>query len=158
MMHDDLGSGLGGDLVPRKSHSGEGAHVDMTAMIDLVFMLNIFFLVTSLVTALGEIEMPRAKHVVPVDPEKSVVLTVVPGNGPNPWVYMGDMKSSKPFPDADQDQLIAAAVEDEVKKGKNNVIIKAEKGIAAREIKRIARAATVDEGTKLFLGVTEKDD
>jgi biopolymer transport protein ExbD len=143
-------------MVPKPAPMGS-ARVDMTAMIDLVFMMNIFFLVTSLVAALAEIDLPAAKHVVAADLETSVVLTVMAGEGGRPRVYLGDGASSEPLPEAEQDERIAAAVEEELKGGKTAVIIKAEKNVPMREIARIAADATAREGTKLNLAVMEKD-
>ena len=47
-------------LVKRRPIHDE-AKFDITAMIDLVFMMNIFFLVTSVTAALAEIDLPAAR-------------------------------------------------------------------------------------------------
>lgn len=146
------------DGLVRHKPAAQGAHVDMTAMIDLVFMLNIFFLVTSLVAGLAEIDLPAAKHVVAADLDNSVVLTVVTGReGGRPTISMNDGTGAKPLAEADQDQHITAEVERQLREGKKAVIIKAEKKIPLRDIARIAAAATTIEGTRLNLAVMEKD-
>ena len=48
-------------LVPHKPLVDD-ARFDVTAMVDLVFMMNIFFLVTWVETALAEIDLPTARH------------------------------------------------------------------------------------------------
>ena len=55
----------GGDdrLLPAKPLAEE-ARFDITAMIDLVFMMNIFFLVTTVAAALAELDLPPARHAV----------------------------------------------------------------------------------------------
>lgn len=134
------GSGFD-SLVPPRKTMGD-ARVDMTAMIDLVFMMNIFFLVTSLVAALGEVDLPAAKHVVGADLETSVVLTVVAnGEAGRPSVYVGEDTSEGALPDAQQDELIAAAVERAVHEGRKTVIVKGERKVQSGDIKRVARAA-----------------
>src|SRR5258708_20489014 len=55
------------------------AKFDITAMIDLVFMMNIFFLVTTVTAALAEIDLPAARHCVPADRDTSVVFTIMAG-------------------------------------------------------------------------------
>jgi biopolymer transport protein ExbD len=122
-------------------------------------MMNIFFLVTSLVATLAEIDLPAAKHVAAADPETSVVLTVIADKGAGrPRVYLGDGVSGKPLADAQQDAQITAAVEAQLREGKSGVIIKAERDVSVREIARIAASATTVDGAKLNLAVMERDD
>jgi hypothetical protein len=69
---------------------------DITAMVDLVFMMNIFFLVTFVTAALSEINLPTANHAVPLDGDKAIAITVLAGPD---WktvvVYLGDGKKVK---------------------------------------------------------------
>ena len=76
-LSNDLSTGLEADPLFAEKAPEQDATVDMTAMIDLVFMLNIFFLVTSIVASLAEIDLPAARHVVAADLETSVVFTVL---------------------------------------------------------------------------------
>jgi biopolymer transport protein ExbD len=136
----------------------EHAEFDITAMIDLVFMMNIFFLVTFVTAALGEINLPAANHAVPLDGEKAVVLTVLAGRDPGSViVYLGDGKQGTPLvePD-DQATQIASAVEAGAARGKTAVLIKAEKSIRLREMNRIALAAS-REAMTLHIAIMEKD-
>lgn len=144
-------------LVPHRAPMGD-ARVDMTAMIDLVFMMNIFFLVTSLVAALAEVNLPAAKHVVAADLETSVVLTVIAAEGRAPLVYVGDGAGGEPLGDAQQEEHITQAVAAQLREGKSAVIIKAEGKVPMRDIARIAAAASSAEGVKLNFAVMEKDD
>lgn len=146
-------------LAPISAKRAEGdARVDMTAMIDLVFMMNIFFLVTSLVAALAEIDLPAAKHVVAADLETSVVLTVMNNpDGGRPLVYVGDGAGGDPLPGLQQDSAIRTVVETQIREGKTAVVIKAEKDVPLREIARIASDAAGDDGVKIHLAVMEKD-
>ncbi|HEV3004363.1 MAG TPA: biopolymer transporter ExbD, partial [Pirellulales bacterium] len=68
--------GEGGELFPRKRHDEE-AHFDITAMIDLVFMMNIYFMVTALVTAMAEINLAQAAHCTPADKDGAVIILVM---------------------------------------------------------------------------------
>ena len=65
-------------LVPRRRLHDE-AKFDITAMIDLVFMMNIFFLVTTVTAALAEIDLPAARHCAPADRDTSIVFTIMAG-------------------------------------------------------------------------------
>src|SRR5688572_24571894 len=144
-------------LFPRPRRDAD-ADFDITAMIDLVFMMNIFFLVTFVTAALGEIPLPAANHAVPLDSEKATIITVLAGPD---WktviVYLGDGKKGTPILEADdQATQIANLVERDAAQGKDAVLLKAEKGIRLREIKRIANAAS-REGMKLHIAIMEKD-
>lgn len=147
-------------LVPRKRVS-EDAHFDITAMVDLVFMMNIFFLVTWVGAALAEIDLPTARHCVPADLEACITVTVVAdANTETPLVYLGDARlSARPVDSTELEELIHGAVE----KGKiesppkDTLLIKAHKHVRLRDIARVASTVTGVEGTKLNLAVVEKE-
>jgi biopolymer transport protein ExbD len=146
-----------GALMPRRELFTD-AEFDITAMIDLVFMMNIYFLVTFVTAALGEINLPTANHAAALDGDKATVITVLAGSD---WrsvqVYLGEEKSGPPLMEpADQENRIADAVDRAAAEGKTAVLIKAEKGIRLREIKRIATAAS-RENMSLHIAVMEKD-
>jgi biopolymer transport protein ExbD len=144
-------------LFPRPQRHAD-ADFDITAMIDLVFMMNIYFLVTFVTAALGEINLPAANHAVPLDGDKATVITVLAGpDWKTVFVYLGDGKKGTPIvePD-DQATQVASAVEAAAARGKTAVLIKAEKGIRLREMKRIAGAAA-REGMTLHIAIMEKD-
>jgi biopolymer transport protein ExbD len=141
---------------PAKRH--DDADFDITAMIDLVFMMNIYFLVTFIGAALGEISLPTANHAAALDAEVATIITVLAGRDANSVVvHLGEGTTGKPIYDAeDQTAQIAAAVEAGAAEGKTAVLIKAEKAIRLREISRLAAAAS-REGVTLHIAVTEKD-
>jgi len=146
-----------GGLFPARPRN-EHPEFDITAMIDLVFMMNIYFLVTFVTVALGEINLPAATHAVALDGDKAMVLTVLAGRDPNHVVvYLADGKKGTPIlePD-DQTTRIADAVVEAAARGKTAVLIKAEKNIRLREMKRIAAAAS-REGITLHIAIMEKD-
>jgi biopolymer transport protein ExbD len=147
----------GEGLFPRL-HRHPDAEFDITAMIDLVFMMNIYFLVTFITVALGEINLPAASHAAPLDRDKATVITVLAGpDWRTVFVYLGEGKKGTPImePD-DQVNQIANEVERAAAQGKTDVLIKAEKGIRLREIKRIS-AAAAHEGMKLNIAIIEKE-
>ncbi|MBX3414775.1 MAG: biopolymer transporter ExbD [Pirellulales bacterium] len=129
----------------------------MTAMIDLVFMLNIFFLVTSLVTALAEVDLPAAKHVVAADMESATTITILSaGGGADGQVYLGEDKESRLIPQLDEEVSISTAVTTGLAAGKELVVIKAERRVPLRVVSRVAAAASID-GVRLHLAVMELD-
>ena len=152
---------LGGDeqpLVPRRPLIDE-ARFDITAMIDLVFMMNIFFLVTTVTAALAEIDLPVARHCVPADRDESVIFTILADGDRSPGrLYLGDGEVGRPVVDADaQERAVREAVEKAAREQKHTVLIKAEKSVRMRDISRIGIVATSIPGFELKLAVIEME-
>jgi biopolymer transport protein ExbD len=144
-------------LFPKQARHAD-AEFDITAMIDLVFMMNIYFLVTFVTAAMGEINLPAANHAVPLDSDKAAVITVLAGpDSHTVFVYLGDGKKGQRLAEPDdQATQIASYVDRAAATGKTAVLLKAEKNIRLREIRRISTAAT-REGLTLHIAITEKD-
>ena len=140
-------------LVPRKQLVDD-ARFDVTAMVDLVFMMNIFFLVTWAELARAEIDLPTARHCTAAQKELSIVFTVLKGTPA--VVYLGDGTGSGQLSPGEVDQRVSAAVEDGVRDGKDIILIKAEKEVLLRDVAHIANIATAVKGTKLMLAVIER--
>jgi biopolymer transport protein ExbD len=141
-------------LVPKKSLVDD-ARFDVTAMVDLVFMMNIFFLVTWAELARAEIDLPTARHCTAAEKELSVVFTMTVSSG-SLIVYVGDGTGSGQLSPGEVDQRVTAAVEDGVRDGKEIVLIKAEKDVLLRDVAHVASIATADRKAKLMLAVIEK--
>jgi biopolymer transport protein ExbD len=146
------------DPLIKRRHAHDEAEFDITAMIDLVFMMNIYFLVTFLTAALGEINLPSATHVAALDADTAVIVTILGSlDGESVSVYLGDGEAGAPISDADEQEVqIRTAVEQGIAEGKTAVLIKAERKVRLRELFRISSAAAV-EGVKLHVAVTEID-
>ncbi|HUY33395.1 MAG TPA: biopolymer transporter ExbD [Pirellulales bacterium] len=143
-----------GSLFPAKRREEE-ANFDITAMIDLVFMMNIYFMVTALVTAMAEINLAQAAHCTPADTEGAVVITVVADGGERgPQVFVGE-GAKAPTAAADQEKEIQAAVEKMLAAGYDRVIIKAEQDVAHKDVAELMRFANDAGEIRLFLGVHE---
>jgi biopolymer transport protein ExbD len=141
-------------LVPKKSLADD-ARFDVTAMVDLVFMMNIFFLVTWAEMARAEIDLPTARHCAKAERDKSIVFTITSANGA-PAVYIGDGTGSGQLSPGEIDQRVTSAVEDGLREERDIVLIKAEKAVLVRDVAHIASVATAVKGTKLMLAVIEK--
>lgn len=153
-----LSSDLLPDALTRRADPESDAHFDITAMIDLVFMMNIYFLVTFVGAVMEEVNLPAADHATPLDAEVATIISVLAGpDAQSVVVHLGEGRSGPPLSDADQQaERIADAVDQGVAQGKKAVLIKAEKGIRLREMGRLAAAAS-REGVTLHLAVMEKD-
>jgi biopolymer transport protein ExbD len=142
-------------LMPRKPITDD-ARFDITAMVDLVFMMNIYFLVSWLVTASAEIDLPIARHCKAADPELAVVVTIIAGQ--TPTVYLGEATTGTRIHPDEVEWRLKQAAEDGLKEKppKEYILVKAEKLVRMRDLVRISAAATSVKGMKkLYLAVIE---
>jgi biopolymer transport protein ExbD len=151
------------ELIARKPDF-ETPEFDITAMVDLVFMMNIYFLVTFVSAAVG-LNLPAARHVAAFDGDTAVILTIMRSlDGKGATVYIGGDTEGEPISDPDeQERRIQAAVEQGIKDQKTAVLLKAEKKVRMEDFFRIASLACApqgDEGKRLTLhdAVMEKEE
>jgi len=142
----------------------EEADMDITPMIDMTFLLLIFFLVTSKLAPHAGVPLPIAKHGGSVPTKNAVILTVGSGE-PLAKVYRGESVEDKDVFGGsnieEQEKEIIAYIEAEFltekgKEPKEYVLIQAAKGLKHREVARVAKAAGRAEVDKLYVGVVEK--
>ena len=134
--------------------------LDITPMIDITFLLLIFFLVASTPDDQARIFLPEARHGVGVSTRSSVFFTITQGGFKTAEVYQSDRKMADqllPNDPQQQNDDIEDAVAAAVGEGRINVVIKAEKGVPHREVARVAAAASRIDGIKLYLAVLEAD-
>jgi biopolymer transport protein ExbD len=145
-------SAFGEDVLIAPKSLVDDARFDVTAMVDLVFMMNIFFLVTWVEAAISEIDLPTARHCTAARADEAVVFSITKG----PTVYLGDVKAGNALSPGEVDRRVTAAVEEGVRENKEIVLIKAERDVALRDVAHVASVATAVKGTRLMLGVIEK--
>lgn len=138
-------------LAPHRPLSDD-SRFDVTAMVDLVFMMNIFFLVTWMGAALAEMDLPRARHCSGADRDNSVIVTVLKG----PQIFLGEAREGQPLSANEVDQRLQTALEEGAREGKNIALIKAEQNVLLRDIAHLAGIAGSVHGVKLRLAVIEK--
>jgi biopolymer transport protein ExbD len=149
-------------MLPRRPRRLEEAEMDMTPMIDITFLLLIFFLVASKMNEPGDVALPKAKFGKPVAVGDAVILTVK-DDGPEGVanIYKGDASGAANKLEAtdpqDQEDEIVAYVEDElVREAKHHVLIKAARTVKARDVARVAEAVGKAESVQtLHVAVLE---
>ncbi len=140
----------------------EDAEMDITPMIDITFLLLIFFLVASKMDSPGDVKLPPAKYGKPVAVGDAVIITVT-DTGPDgaAAIFLGDGTTEgklKSDNQADQEDEIAAYVEDTMaKEQKTLVIIKASRAVKHRDVARVANAVGKAESVQtLHVAVLEE--
>ena len=144
--------------MPRKQL--EDVEMDITPMIDITFLLLIFFLVCSTPDQDTAIEMAKARYGRGVGERNSVIITISDEGVDSAPVYLADGMVGEPLPnDPDEQRVkIAEAVQTGRRElSKENVIIKADRNVAHREVAKVIKAVSTVEGAKIFLAVLEAD-
>jgi biopolymer transport protein ExbD len=136
------------------------SEMDITPMIDCVFLLLIFFIVCSQIDQQSQTELARARHGKGVSERDSIVITVAAGGVDSAPVYLADDVTGDPLSgDLEQQrEAIRAAVEKEKQdEGKQDVLIKADRNVAHRDVAQVIKAVSQVDGMSLHLAVSEAD-
>ncbi|MBM99152.1 MAG: hypothetical protein CMJ77_08500 [Planctomycetaceae bacterium] len=137
----------------------DDSEMDITPMIDITFLLLIFFLVAARLDEDTPVELPPARHGTAVAIKSSVILTVAAGDGDVAEIYEGDGKAADRLISSSdleaQQAAIVAYIEEEVAGGKESVLIKAEKGVKHRDVARVSTAVGKAGNGALYVAVLE---
>ena len=138
----------------RRRKSNSEMDLDITPMIDVTFLLLIFFMVASTMQPTAENDIPPAKHGVGIETEHSTIISIrLPdADDSAPIIYLGEAGSVP----ADVNE-IADYVRRGVDKGRLRVIIKADRSVQHGFVQRVARAANTVDGIRFFIGVQDKN-
>ncbi|MCH9655027.1 MAG: biopolymer transporter ExbD [Planctomycetes bacterium] len=139
----------------RPAAGGAGDDLDITPMIDVTFLLLIFFMVTSTMQATQDSDVPVARYGVGVDTRgATIVLVHNDGNGINGTSVI-EVKESGGTTEVTTEEL-TARVREKVQNGVMDVIIKADRGVPHGFVQEVTRAVTEVDGVKFFIGIEEK--
>lgn len=132
--------------------------LDFTPMIDMTFLLMVFFLLTYIPSPQRAVDLPQAAFGTTVDPQTSVVITIAQSEDQEvPQVYLADGKFGEPLQEdpKTQEETIRQAIEAGYAEGKSTVILKAEGFVKSKHINRIARVVATVDGVQLHLAVSD---
>ena len=140
----------------RKREEGD---LDITPMIDITFLLLIFFLVSSKMDQDAAVDLPPAKNGMGVVNNQSVMLILRKGQDRRALISNG---GGREFPLSSglesQEDEITQYVQKEINDGdKFSIIIKAEKEVSHGEVSRVTKAAgkAATDSIQLHLAVME---
>lgn len=136
----------------KRKRAGNEADLDITPMIDVTFLLLIFFMVTSTMKPEPPVDIPPAKHGKGTDTTKAAIITIImKDNVPKIVCDDGD------GPEATLDD-VAQYVKTELDTGKSSLLIKADRDTPNGLMMEVARqAANENEGLRYFFAVRDKD-
>jgi biopolymer transport protein ExbD len=138
---------------PRSRRMGQDAGVEMTPLIDVTFLLLIFFMVTSSLAAQQAVALPEAVHGTAVNPEAATIITLVQPEGGGPTrIFLGDTRAEQGDVDS-----VRSWVEQGLAQGRTAVVVKAEGSVPAGQTRRVYQVLRQIEGVQLHIGVREKN-
>ncbi|SFH72009.1 ExbD/TolR family protein [Planctomicrobium piriforme] len=127
--------------------------INITAMIDIVMLLLIFFMITSKLESTTSLQVPPAKHGQAVSVDQSIVFSIFKTDG-EPEIYLSDGKQENGPVDLD---AVRAYTKTGVDEDKKFVIIKADREVPSGFVEEVARAVSdVDPDLKFYLGVVDR--
>ena len=132
----------------------DDAEMDITPMIDMVFLLLIYFLVCSSMVK-DEVKLPHALYGTAVSDKQSLTLYVRDQEGRDPLVWQ---EGVSPFP-TDPDRQAAAitqAVREAKDGGRTNVLVKIDRTLRQKQLEAVRRAISEVEGVSLFMAVDDR--
>jgi biopolymer transport protein ExbD len=141
---------LGGDAGFKKKKPEE-ADLDITPMIDVVFLLLIFFMVTSTMDDQKTANVPPAEHGIGVDTNAATIISVVanPG-GRSARVVLGDDPEGE---EAGNLEVVRRYVQSGFNEGKELCILKAERDVKEGKVQEVLKILAEIEGLKFAVGV-----
>jgi biopolymer transport protein ExbD len=154
-LNTDEAVGDEGPAVQRR-RMPEDSEVDMTPMIDCVFLLNIFFILT-FNSDPSKSNLAPSKTGTVLDPHKAVMVTIAEGTDGASLVYLGAGKQGSPLPadEASQREIVLAHLQQGVTAGKTMFAIQADRGVKEGDIDRVANLINEVEGLTLHFPVQE---
>ncbi len=147
-------------VAPQRARQVEETELDMTPMIDITFLLLIFFLVASTPDKNTAVDLPKAQHGTGVSQLHSIVFTLGEGGIDVAPAFNGDGKvpgTELPNDLESRATQVEAAVKKGFEEGKTDVVIKADRNVKFREIHRLMKASAKVLGMKLNLAVLETE-
>ena len=141
----------------------DDVEMDITPMIDVTFLLLIFFLVSSTMQQEEGLSLPDARAGSPISATNSAVLVLTKSGADSVTVKAAG--ANEPFP-ADletQEEAIIEFVKNSIAgtagtgSPKQYVLVKASKGIKHKEVSRVAQAVSRAEIPNLYIAVKHEE-
>jgi biopolymer transport protein ExbD/biopolymer transport protein TolR len=128
--------------------------LDVTPLIDVAFLMQIFFMVSSTIAMAAAIVMPKAANTQAPDLTRAINLTIYHSeNGPE--LFLSDGARENPATVED----VTAYVQDGINTGMRFLVIKADAKVASGYVEEVARAASDVEGIeRYYVGVVDAPD
>lgn len=133
-----------------KKKQNDEAELDITPMIDVTFLLLIFFMVTSTMEQQKQVDVPPAVHGVGADAANAIFVTIMAAEGGPGRVMLGDGQEGEEVISMDR---VTRYVQQGKNEGREICIIKAERDVTEGRVQEVMRAIGEIEGLRFAVGV-----
>jgi biopolymer transport protein TolR len=139
--------------VSRRNRRAPDGDLDITPMIDVTFLLLIFFMVSSTMQSKPDLDVPVARFGRGVQTDGASVITIWAsrGRGATPVIQLGDGAGQEAALDE-----IPRYVEEGIAANRLKVVIKAEGDVPEGFVQDVAKAVKTVNGAELFMGVRDQ--
>ncbi len=147
-----IASGGGDDALVSRNRSSE-TELDITPMIDVTFLLLIFFMVTSTMQQDDPVNIPIAEYGIGVDSNKSMMILIKPPGAVHadaPSIHVGDAMTETTL------EELNAYVDESVNQDMMNAIVKADREVPHGFVQEVLKVLASFEGVKFVIGVQDK--
>ncbi len=153
----ELGEVVEEDFVKPRGPDNDD-EMDITPMIDITFLLLIFFLVTSKMDEQAPVNLPKARHGNVVPDKDAIVIVMKRGSGEEAEVTKGDGGGFSQNIEQQNSEL-AEYIQQEFDAGKLKVVIRAEESVRQGEISRVSEAIgqSMPEGELINFATMEQN-
>lgn len=144
-------------FVSRKRMTEE-MELDITPLIDVTFLLLIFFMVTSTMQAQKDLRIPQAVNGEPIPTEKATIVMLEHSGSPNvaPKIILPPTEEGEKPWEGSLEDLTRVVQEALDTKNKAHVIVRADGRIPNGHISKVLRAIGEVDGVTFSMGVREK--
>jgi biopolymer transport protein ExbD len=162
-----MAGGGGGSAIPKRAPASHGDdeivarepvpiddEIDFTPMVDIVFLLLIFFMVSTKISSSPKVDLPESFNGKNVVEKEFVVLAMRKGSDEGAQVTRGDGTAFST--DIEQQEAeIAEYVERELSSERSQVLVKAAGDVRYGEVERVrqAVAGVLEEGQSVHIAV-----
>ena len=137
------------EAFPRKSIDTQ-ADLDITPMIDVVFLLLIFFMVTSTMQATPDVEVPPAQYGLGVEKEHATVITVKkPESGGETGTI--ELRGGRTATLDD----VRREIEEALQAGRTKAIVRADRETPHGFVQEVIRTVDSVEGIEFYIEVRD---
>jgi len=145
-------------LLQRQLSSSIDNAIDLTPMVDVVFQLLIFLMLTYQQSPETDVELPAARHGTGVEQTIATTLTLVAPEEPGGPVAVHRGIDIDPETRLDGPEAIQQAVQAGLDRGRRRVVLQADGDVPHGEVLRIGGIVAEAEGIGLHLGVENPDE
>ena len=141
------------DAAFSRKRSEYDAELDITPMIDVTFLLLIFFMVTSTMQPDEALDIPTSVHGLGVEANSAILITISAGEPP--LINLVEDKNQTEDP-----ATVGPYVQSRMQQGRKHVIIKAERLVRHGFVQKVTREANAVikefEGARFSIAVEDK--